>query len=31
MVMQVIIVIFKRTSEPVKAFEGKITYIALTS
>lgn len=31
MVMQVIIVLFKWTSEPVKAFEGKITYIALTS
>ncbi len=31
MVMQVITVLFKRTSGPVKAFEGKITYIALTS
>lgn len=31
MVMQVINVLFKWTSEPVKAFEGKITYIALTS
>lgn len=31
MVMQVITVLLKWTSEPVKAFEGKITYIALTS
>lgn len=31
LVMQVITVLFKRTSGPVKALEGKITYIALTS
>lgn len=31
MVMQVITVLLKWTSEPVKVFEGKITYIALTS
>lgn len=30
-VMQVITVVFKRTSGPVQALEGKITYIALTS
>lgn len=30
-VMQVITVVFKWTSGPVKALEGKITYIALTS
>lgn len=29
--VMVITVLFKWTSEPVKAFEGKITYIALTS